>query len=221
MKEIVKKLIEDKSAKKADKYVDKVQLGTDGWKLRYYKEKFHVDQGDLAEFIANIRRSYLEGLQWVYSYYYNGCVSWTWYYPYHYAPFTSDLINGAQLDIKFEMGEPATPFEQLMAVFPKQSAHAVPLCYRHLLSSPKSEIIDFYPTDFHIDINGARYEWMGVVLLPFIDRHRLVRAMKKADRNSEALTEHERELNRRGEVKVFFQAAEEVERQSGLEQAIS
>lgn len=96
------------------------------------------------------------------------------------------------------MGTPASPFEQLLGVFPKQSAHAIPLCYRHLLSDPSSEIIDFYPTHFHIDINGARYEWMGVTLLPFIDRHRLVKAMQRADRNGAALTDHERELNTLG-----------------------
>ena len=98
------------------------------------------------------------------------------------------------------MGEPASSHEQLLAVLPKQSAHAIPVCYRTLLSDSRSDIIDFYPTNFHIDINGQRYEWMGIVLLPFIDRIRLVNAMKKADRNGEALSEHEKELNKRGEV---------------------
>jgi len=41
---------------------------------------------------------------------------------------------------------------------------------------------------------------MGIVLLPFIDRIRLVNAMQKADRNGQALSEHERELNIRGQV---------------------
>jgi len=29
-------------------------------------------------------------------------------------------------------------------------------------------VIDFYPIDFKLDINGAAYAWMGVNLLPFI-----------------------------------------------------
>ncbi len=147
-------------------------------------------------------------MQWVYSYYYNGCVSWTWYYPFHYAPFAGDLVSNKKIELTFDLGTPATPFEQLLAVFPKQSSHAVPLCYRHLLSEPSSEIIDFYPTNFHIDINGQRFEWMGVTLLPFIDRDRLVKAMKKADRNGEALTDHEKELNSFGEVLVFMEKEE-------------
>jgi len=59
-----------------------------------------------------------------------------------------------------------------MAVFPIQSSHAVPECYRKLYK-PESEIIDFYPSDIKLDVNGARYAWMGVNLLPFLDRERL------------------------------------------------
>ena len=95
-----------------------------------------------------------------------------------------------------------------MGVFPKQSAHAIPQCYRHLLSDPSSEIIDFYPTNFKLDINGARYAWMGVNLLPFIDRERLVKAMKKAEKN---LTENEIEKNKQGQIFLFFEKEDKSE----------
>lgn len=88
-----------------------------------------------------------------------------------------------------------------MGVFPKQSAHAIPKCYRHLLSDPKSEIIDFYPANFKLDINGARFAWMGVNLLPFIDRQRLVKAMKKV----ENLTDYEKERNTLGHSFLFLE----------------
>mmetsp|Transcript_9768 Transcript_9768/g.16448 ORF Transcript_9768/g.16448 Transcript_9768/m.16448 type:complete len:314 (-) Transcript_9768:622-1563(-) len=93
------------------------------------------------------------------------------------------------------MGEPAVPFEQLLAVFPKQSSHALPECYRKLYED-ESEIIDFYPKDVKLDINGARYAWMGVNLLPFIDRKRLVKAMRLADDFQGRLSPSERERNK-------------------------
>lgn len=44
--------------------------------------------------------------------------SWQWYYPYHFAPFAADFIDVEQMDIKFILGQPFKPFEQLMSVFP-------------------------------------------------------------------------------------------------------
>lgn len=73
----------------------------------------------MDNFCRNIRQSYIEGLAWVFAYYFRGCQSWYWYYPYHYAPFASDLIGCDKVKIEFEPGEPAKPFEQLLAVFPK------------------------------------------------------------------------------------------------------
>ena len=33
-----------------------------------------------------------------------GCASWKWYFPYHYAPFASDFVNIADLSNDFERG---------------------------------------------------------------------------------------------------------------------
>jgi len=35
--------------------------------------------------------AYIRAIQWNLHYYYDGCVSWSWYYPFHYAPYISDV----------------------------------------------------------------------------------------------------------------------------------
>jgi len=70
-----------------------------------------------------------------------------------------------------------------MSVLPSQSVHALPQCLRPLLTSPKSEIADFYPIDFKLDVNGFKFAWQGVNLLPFVDKDRLIAAVAKESPN--------------------------------------
>lgn len=155
---------------------DSVRLWEEGYADRYYEQKFNVEPKDIA-FRNKVARAYVEGLAWVLLYYFQGCPSWTWYYPYHYAPFAADFVELDKMDLKFEKGTPFKPFEQLMGVLPAASNHAIPEVFRSLMSDEDSKIIDFYPTDFPIDLNGKKFAWQGVALLPFIDEKRLLDAM--------------------------------------------
>jgi len=157
---------------------DPVRLWEPGYRERYYEQKFHVSSDD-AEFRNKVAASYVEGLCWVLLYYFQGCPSWTWYYPYHYAPFAQDFKDVGTLDIKFEKGKPFKPFEQLMGVLPAASKHALPEPFQKLMTEEDSEIIDFYPESFPIDLNGKKFAWQGVALLPFIDEKRLLDAAAK------------------------------------------
>jgi 5'-3' exoribonuclease 2 len=158
--------------------VDTVQLWNEGYADRYYEQKFKVDPQDI-EFRHKVARAYVEGLAWVLLYYFQGCASWDWYYPYHYAPFAADFVGIADMKISFEKGRIFRPFEQLMGVLPAASRQAIPEIFHDLMTDPESEIIDFYPEDFVVDLNGKKWAWQGVALLPFIDSERLLDAMAK------------------------------------------
>jgi 5'-3' exoribonuclease 2 len=160
--------------------VDNVKLHEAGWKDRYYTDKCKAEDIVGRGGKEHLFKSYVVGLCWVMKYYYQGVASWKWFYPFHYAPFASDLrnIERFQDDVKFELHEAFSPVEQMMGVFPGDTAHAVPKACRYLLTDDDSPIIDFYPKDVPTDPNGKAMPWLWVVLLPFIDEDRLVAAMK-------------------------------------------
>ncbi|RAL66535.1 hypothetical protein DID88_006225 [Monilinia fructigena] len=154
------------------KYEEKFQE----WKDKYYEGKFEWDRKNETE-LTKLCENYVQGLQWVLYYYYRGVVSWPWYYQYHYSPMISDVIKGLKADINFKLGQPFHPFEQLMGVLPDRSKKIVPTVYHDLMTNPASPIIDFYPRDFELDMNGKKMEWEAVVKIPFIDEKRLLDAM--------------------------------------------
>ncbi|VDN15604.1 unnamed protein product [Dibothriocephalus latus] len=224
---------------------DEVRLWEDGWRERYYQSKFGVDPADAPEFCLKVAHEYVIGLCWVLAYYYQGCASWNWYYPYHYAPFASDFVDVASVKLEFseKKTKPFCPLEQLMGVFPAASRSHVPPAWQDLMTDPDSPIIDFYPTDFkkmnhtgrprglsgtikrslapiyalltfysyvllfQVDLNGKRYLWMGVALLPFVDEVRLLKAL---DSRRNLLTVEEKTRNLRRPELYFCHADTEM-----------
>ena len=201
----ITKLVQQQGVKRPleeedDEPPDEVRLWEDGFKDRYYESKFDVGTEDM-EFRYRIAAEYTLGLCWVLRYYYQGCSSWEWYFPYHYAPFASDFLNIGDIKNEFPLDtKPFKPLEQLMAVFPAASRQHVASPWQEIMTDPYSPIIDFYPVDFKIDLNGKKYAWQGVALLPFVDEERLHKALEKY---YPLLTEAEVARNIRGDDRLF------------------
>uniref|UniRef100_A0A8C4E977 5'-3' exoribonuclease 1 n=1 Tax=Dicentrarchus labrax TaxID=13489 RepID=A0A8C4E977_DICLA len=169
------------------------------YKRTYYMTKIGVDVVS-DDFLAQQAKCYVEGIQWILHYYYHGVQSWSWYYPYHYAPFLSDIRNISGLKLTFDLGKPFMPFQQLLAVLPAASKELLPEAYRHLMTSENSPIIEYYPQDFKTDLNGKQQEWEAVVLIPFIDERCLLAAMEPCNHK---LTKEEKARNRHTECAVY------------------
>lgn len=171
---------------------------------RYYFEKLGVLDPECSPVVQDLCKRYAEGLAWCLAYYVKGCVSWKWFFPYHYGPLISDVKNlaGAVGSLKFELGEPFLPFEQLLSCLPAASAKFLPRRYQFLMTNPTSPIVDFYPEEFKVDMNGKHNPWEGVVLIPFIDETRLREAIKKYCPES-SLTSDEKKRNSFGKILTF------------------
>lgn len=170
------------------------------FKTKYYKEKLHFTSDKQ---ITDFARHYCEGLQWVLYYYYKGCPSWSWFFRFHYSPRISDITKGIndmfdtnEEDVKFDYSQPFKPFEQLMAVLPARSRKLMPAVYRPLMTDEHSPIIDFYPNDVEMDLNGKTASWEAVVLIDFVDEKRLLEVLKPIEAK---LTPEETKRNSHGE----------------------
>ncbi|ETO29576.1 hypothetical protein RFI_07545, partial [Reticulomyxa filosa] len=219
-----------------------VDLGTLGWKQRYYRSKFNFKFDEKPPLFESLCHEYIKGLCWVMLYYYQGCPSWEWYaiivvvlllntyiyiyyffffflkkgplfklyfyfdfclyYPFYYAPFASDLANCSRFDVSMTKGKPLSPFGQLMGVLPASSGQiALPKKFYSLMMEPTSPIIDFYPTDFKLDLNGKMFNWQAVTLLPFINEKRLLKAIEPLEKQ---LLEEEQRMNRIGDTLLYI-----------------
>ena len=152
---------------------DPIGIGINSdYRNKYYKHYFNVDDDEIEEFVEKIVKHYLIGIKWVMFYYFDKIPDWTWYYPYDYPPFISDinkyLIN--LNDIHFNEGKPMTPFEQLLNILPPQSAeYLLPTNLVKLTTLSNSSLIHLYPLNIDIDFLYKNRYWEGIPKLPCME----------------------------------------------------
>jgi 5'-3' exonuclease len=60
-------------------------------RTQYYNSYFKIDPNSDINSLGNILGYYVYGLKFVYQYYFQNLASWSWYYPYYFAPLLTDL----------------------------------------------------------------------------------------------------------------------------------
>jgi len=149
----------------------KSNILTPGWRERYYKHYWDIDTDELEDFSKKLVENYLIGLKWITLYYFDKNPSWDWYFPFDFPPFISDIFkyNIDLNNIKFDLGEPVTPFIQLLTILPPQSNYLLPPNIRKILINPKSTLSYLYPIDFDQCFINKKKHWMGIPILPPMD----------------------------------------------------
>lgn len=139
------------------------------WESRYYKTLFKCNRE--PDKIKEICMNYLEGLEWTFKYYTEGCPNWKWKYNYHYPPlfvdlckyiphFEMDFINNLKINNK-----PFSPDTQLSYVLAGQNQYLLPTKICNFL---KSNYAELYPDEYEFQWAFCRYFWEAHPLLPEI-----------------------------------------------------
>lgn len=158
------------------------------YRVNYYRRKFGIDHDKLSEKqfndkIIEVCKKYMDGLYWVFWYYLVKCVSFKWYYPYHYAPLFSDFKKYLKSNVykppnfnKKDMEKPE-PFQQLLTVLPPNSMYLLPEEYSIIIN--KNSIKHLYPEKFDIDYEGKLATYQGIARLPFVSFNVIKEEYKK------------------------------------------
>lgn len=135
------------------------------WEYRYYKALFDVEITD--ERRKQICINYLEGMEWTFHYYMEGCIDWKWCYNYHYAPLFKDLVKYIpHMDTQFLKHKEKAPIEdyvQLCYVLPRQNLNLLPVEVNIVLLQRLGHL---YGDDYEFKWAYCRYFWESHAELP-------------------------------------------------------
>ena len=135
------------------------------WEYRYYKSLFEIEITDDRK--RQICVNYLEGLEWTFSYYSEGCIDWRWCYNYHYAPLFKDLVKYIpHMDMQFLKIKEKQTIEdlvQLCYVLPRNNLNLLPVDVNIVLMMRLGHL---YGDDYEFKWAYCRYFWESHADLP-------------------------------------------------------
>jgi 5'-3' exoribonuclease 2 len=149
------------------------------WEYRYYKALFDIEITD--ERRRQISVNYLEGLEWTFYYYIQGCIDWRWCYNYHYAPLFKDLVKYIpQIDTQFITPSQHKSIEdlvQLCYVLPKANLNLLPIEVNVVLFQRLEHL---YGDDYEFKWAYCKYFWESHADLPRLNIETLESVVNEA-----------------------------------------
>lgn len=206
------KMLLDKHGRGYAKYPDKLiqkhmivtsqgtNIDFDNFRKDYYITKLHLQEEYLESEIRRVCKEYMIGILFIARYYFKGIPTFSWCYPFHYAPLVSDLYTyckDSDLKFEFNIDRPLSMYESLLGIFPPSSFHLLPSSVREGLKGKLLMDVDFLE-DFEVDLDGCQQEYEGKCILPLVgyDKLKYLFSMVK-------LTEEEQRKNSIGNVYKF------------------
>jgi len=151
--------------RESEKYINP---GENGWETRYYQTLFDIDIDEERK--SQICINYLEGLEWTFKYYTDGCPDWRWCYKYHYPPLLKDLLSYTpyfQTELIDSINTtPVNEYTQLCYVLPRNSLHYLP---KQIYDNLLEKYDHLYGLDYDFNWAFCKYFWESHVKLPHIN----------------------------------------------------
>lgn len=184
------------------------------FKQEYYFNKFNLaDKESVMKTSLKVAEEYMVALQWTVQYYINGCSSWSWFYPYHFGPFPSDLNNflkntekGRLADLcNWETTKPVSPVEQLINVMPLKSVSALPKACQKQVEELKPPINDIFvdPRKVDRDPNGRTYKYQWVSLLPILQPEQITTLSATVNETKPLWSKTEQKRDQFGDMELY------------------
>lgn len=150
-------------------------------KKRYYIHYFGDIDLDLLCY------EYIKGLYWILYYYYDKpntkyttAPNWLWFFPWHHAPFVSDLYNYVKKISDEDWNKLADvfpskntfygtikPLTQLLLVLPQPSSFLLPKEYKKIITS--DELKRYFPKIFEQDLLFKNKFWQAIPKIPILE----------------------------------------------------
>jgi 5'-3' exonuclease len=173
------------------------------WMDIYYKYYFNIISINKNKtYIYNLCNNYLEGLQWVTTYYIKGCPSYKWYYMYRATPCMRELCNFLKDRFhypEFEKGN-YTPLEQLAMVIPIQSKILLPIGYVKEMDDNK--LRKWYPNNFNLDTLFKVQLYECNPILMNINDNDIIDVYNKLE-NNKKMSRFDKLRNKLGDIYVY------------------